>query len=102
MLTPAFRGHRYTRETRSDWASRGNGYVDYVLAKKDFRAPAYGSNCPMVFRTRYDFEDRALFSLISGEDYCDLSDHWAVWGYFDFREPAGAPPACPIPEFPPR
>ena len=102
VLAPEFRGHRYTRETRSDWASRGNGYVDYVLAKKGFRAPAYGSNCPMVFRTRYDFEDRALFSVVRGEDYCDLSDHWAVWGYFDYREAPGPPPACPIPEFPPR
>ena len=40
MLAPDFRGHRYTRETRSDWAQRGNGYVDYVLAKKGLaRAP---------------------------------------------------------------
>ena len=102
VLAPDFRGHRYTRETRSDWASRGNGYVDYVLAKRGFRAPGYGSNCPMVFRTRYDFEDRALFTVVRGEDYCDLSDHWAVWGYFDFREAPGTPPACPLPEFPPR
>ena len=102
VLAPEFRGHRYTRETRSDWASRGNGYVDYVLAKKGFRAPAYASNCPLVFRTRYDFEDRALFTVVRGEDYCDLSDHWAVWGYFDYREVPGPPPACPIPEFPPR
>ena len=102
VLAPEFRGHRYTRETRSDWASRGNGYVDYVLAKRGWRAPAYASNCPMVFRTRYDFEDRALFSLVRGEDYCDLSDHWAVWGYFDFREAPGPPPACPVPAFPPR
>ena len=102
MLAPAFRGHRYTRETRSDWARRGNGYVDYVLAKKGWRAPRYSSNCPMVFRTRYDFADRALFSVVRGEDYCDLSDHWAVWGYFDYREEDLAPPACPVPEFPPR
>ena len=103
MLAPALRGHRYTRETRSDWTSRGNGYVDYILAKKGFRAPRYGSNCPMVFRTRYDFEDRAFISVIRGEDYCDLSDHWAVWGYFDFREAesAGPPPECPLPVFPP-
>ena len=40
MLAPTFRGHRYTRETRSDWAQRGNGYVDYVLAKQGLaRAP---------------------------------------------------------------
>ena len=57
----------------------------------------------MVFRTRYDFEDRALFSVIRGEDYCDLSDHWAVWGYFDFREVRQVRRlACPVPEFPPR
>ena len=102
VSAPAFRGHRYTRESRSDWARRGNGYVDYVLAKKGWRAPSYSSNCPMVFRTPYDFEDRLLFSVVRGEDYCDLSDHWAVWGYFDFRDTAGAPPACPLPEFPPR
>ena len=102
MLAPAFRGHRYTRETQSDWARRGNGYVDYVLAKKGWRAPAYASNCPMVFRTRFDFADRALFSVVRGEDYCDLSDHWAVWGYFDYRETPGAPPDCPVPVFPPR
>ncbi len=102
VLAPEFRGHRYTRETRSDWARRGNGYVDYVLAKKGFRAPAYASNCPAVFRTRFDFEDRALFTVVRGEDYCDLSDHWAVWGYFDYREVPGPPPACPLPEFPPR
>lgn len=102
VLVPAFVGHRYTRETRSDWASRGNGYVDYVLAKQGFHAPGYSHNCPMVFRTLYDFEDRALFSVIRGEDYCDLSDHWAVWGYFDYREEPEAPPACPVPEFPPR
>ena len=102
MLAPTFRGHRYTRETRSDWAQRGNGYVDYVLAKKGWRAPAYSSNCPMVFRTRFDFADRTLFSVVKGADYCDLSDHWAVWGYFDYREDAAAPPECPVPEFPPR
>ena len=102
MLAPAFRGHQYTRETRSDWARRGNGYVDYVLAKKGWRAPGYASNCPMVFRTRYDFEDQVLFSVVKGEDYCDLSDHWAVWGYFDYRDAATEPPDCPVPEFPPR
>ena len=101
-LAPEFLGYRYTRESRNDWARRGNGYVDYVLAKKGWREPRYSSNCPMVFRTRYDFEDRALFSIVRGEDYCDLSDHYAVWGYFDFRDHAGAPPACPFPKFPPR
>ena len=102
VLAPAFRGHRYTRETRSDWARRGNGYVDYILAKKGWRAPRYNSNCPMVFRTRFDFEDRTLFSAVRGQDYCDLSDHWAVWGYFDYRAADAEPPACPVPEFPPR
>ncbi len=102
VLAPQFRGHRYTRESRSDWASHGNGYVDYVLAKKGWREPQYHSNCPLVFRTRYDFEDRTLFSVVKGEDYCDLSDHWAVWGYFDFREAPASPPECPYPEFPPR
>ena len=102
MLAPTFRGHRYTRETRSDWAQRGNGYVDYVLAKKGWRAPNYSSNCPMIFRMRFDFADRTLFSVVKGADYCDLSDHWAVWGYFDYREDAAAPPECPVPEFPPR
>ena len=102
MLAPTFRGHRYTRETRSDWAQRGNGYVDYVLAKKGWRAPGYSSNCPMVFRTRFDFADRTLFSVVKGADYCDLSDHWAIWGYFDYREDDAAPPECPLPEFPPR
>ena len=102
LLAPDFRGHQYTRETRSDWARRGNGYVDYVLAKKGWRAPRYASNCPMVFRTRYDFEDQVLFSVVKGEDYCDLSDHWAVWGYFDYRAAAPEPPDCPVPEFPPR
>ena len=101
VLAPEFRGHRYTRETRSDWARRGNGYVDYVLVKKGWRAPRYHSNCPMVFRTRYDFEDRVLFSVVKGEGYCDLSDHWAVWGYFDYRDAASEPPTCPVPEFPP-
>ena len=101
-LAPAFRGHRYTRETRSDWASRGNGYVDYVLAKKGWREPRHHSNCPMVFRKRFDFEDRVLFSVVRGEDYCDLSDHWAVWGYFDYRDEDVAPPDCPVPEFPAR
>ena len=100
-LAPVFRGYRYTRESRNDWARRGNGYVDYVLAKKGWREPRYGSNCPMVFRTRYDFEDRALFTVVRGEDYCDLSDHYAVWGYFDYRDAPGAPPDCPLPEFPP-
>ena len=102
VLAPEFRGHRYTRETRSDWARRGNGYVDYVLAKKGWQEPRYHSNCPMVFRTRYDFEDRTLFSAVRGQDYCDLSDHWAVWGYFDYRDADAAPPECPVPEFPPR
>ena len=102
VLAPEFRGHGYTRESRSDWARRGNGYVDYVLAKKGWQAPRYSSNCPMVFRTRYDFEDQTLFSTVRGEDYCDLSDHWAVWGYFDYRDADAAPPDCPLPEFPPR
>lgn len=102
VLAPEFRGHRYTRESRSDWARRGNGYVDYVVAKKGWRAPRYSSNCPMVFRTRYDFEDQVLFSTVRGKDYCDLSDHWAVWGYFDYRDADAAPPDCPLPEFPPR
>ena len=101
MLEPSFRGHRYSRESRSDWARRGNGYVDYVLAKKGWREPRYHHNCPMVFRTRFDFEDRTLFSAVRGEGYCDLSDHWAVWGYFDYRDTPGAPPDCPVPDFPP-
>ena len=100
VLAPAFRGHRYTRESRSDWARRGNGYVDYVLAKKGWREPRYHHNCPMVFRSLFDFEDRVLFSVVKGEGYCDFSDHWAVWGYFDYRDSTGAPPDCPVPEFP--
>ncbi len=100
-VAPVFLGYRYTRESRNDWARRGNGYVDYVLAKNAWRAPRYSSNCPVVFRTRYDFEDRALLSVVRGEDYCDLSDHYAVWGYFDFREFDAAPPDCPQPVFPP-
>ena len=101
VLEPSFRGHRYSRESRSDWARRGNGYVDYVLAKKGWREPRYHSNCPMVFRSLYDFEDRTLFSAVRGQGYCDLSDHWAVWGYFDYRDAEGQPPDCPMPEFPP-
>ncbi len=101
VLEPSFRGHRYSRESRSDWARRGNGYVDYVLAKKGWREPRYHSNCPMVFRSLYDFEDRTLFSAVRGQGYCDLSDHWAVWGYFDYRDAEGEPPDCPLPEFPP-
>ncbi len=98
-LAPTFLGHGYTRESRSDWAKAGNGYVDYVLAKKGWKTPRYASNCPMVFRTRYDFEDWTLLTTVEGKDYCDLSDHWAVWGFFDYREtPAG--PDCPAPEFP--
>ena len=101
VLAPAFRGHRFTRESRSDWARRGNGYVDYVLAKKGWREPSYHSNCPMVFRSLFDFEDRTLFSAVRGQGYCDLSDHWAVWGYFDYRDDAAEPPDCPVPKFPP-
>ena len=100
-IAPKFRGHRYTREMRNDWVSRGNGYVDYIFALRGFRAPAYSSNCPLVFRTRFDFEDGTLFSTVSGEDVCDLSDHFAVWGYFDFSDtpPDGdAAPHCPLPE----
>ena len=100
-VAPVFRGHRYTRESRNDWARRGNGYVDYVLAKDAWRAPRYSSNCPVVFRTRFDFEDRTLFSVVRGEDYCDLSDHYAVWGYFDFRPFDAVPPDCPQPVFAP-
>jgi endonuclease/exonuclease/phosphatase family metal-dependent hydrolase len=99
-IAPSFLGYRYTRESRNDWARRGNGYVDYVLAKDAWRAPHYSSNCPMVFRTRYDFEDRTLLSVVRGKDYCDLSDHYAVWGFFDYREGDAAPPDCPMPEFP--
>lgn len=100
ILPPALLGYPYTRETRNDWVERGNGYVDYIAAKRDWKAPTYSSNCPMVFRTRYDFADRTLFSTVRGEDYCDLSDHYAVWGYFDFREARADPPACPSPQFP--
>ncbi|MDE0203642.1 MAG: endonuclease/exonuclease/phosphatase family protein, partial [Rhodospirillaceae bacterium] len=101
VLAPTFRGHRFTREARSDWARRGNGYVDYVLAKKGWREPRYHHICPMVFRSLYDFEDRTLFSAVRGQGYCDLSDHWAVWGYFDYRDDATEPPDCPVPQFPP-
>ena len=75
---------------------------DYIFAFKGARAPAYSSNCPLVFRTRYDFEDGTLFSTVSGEDLCDLSDHFAVWGFFDFRDPPppDAAPTCPLPELP--
>ena len=98
-VAPEFLGHPYTRETRNDWVDRGNGYVDYIFAFKGAAAPAYSSNCPLVFRTRYDFEDGTLFSTVSGEDICDLSDHFAVWGFFDFRdEPHTAVPHCPLPE----
>ena len=72
-----------------------------MLAKKGWREPRYHSNCPMVFRSLYDFEDRTLFSAVRGQGYCDLSDHWAVWGYFDYRDTAAEPPECPTPEFPP-
>ena len=100
-IAPNFLGHPYTRETRNDWVEHGNGYVDYIFALGSARAPAYGSNCPLVFRTRYDFADSTLFSTVRGEDLFDLSDHYAVWGFFDFRdEPAGAAPTCPLPEFP--
>ncbi|MDP7343823.1 MAG: hypothetical protein QF767_10815 [Alphaproteobacteria bacterium] len=105
---PQFLGHPYTRETRNDWVEHGNGYVDYIFTLAGARQPAYGSNCPLVFRQRYDFADGTLFSTVSGEDLCDLSDHYAVWGFFDFRDPpragdppqAGAAPTCPLPEFP--
>jgi len=101
-VTPDLLGHPYTRETRNDWVSHGNGYVDYVFALKGARQPAYSSNCPLVFRTRYDFEDGTLFSSVSGEDICDLSDHYAVWGFFDFRDEqtGSAGPHCPLPELP--
>jgi hypothetical protein len=101
-VAPEFLGHPYTRETRNDWVRHGNGYVDYIFALKRARQPAYSSNCPLVFRTRFDYEDGTLFSTESGEDICDLSDHYAVWGYFDFREtPTGSEiPRCPLPEFP--
>ena len=101
-VAPHFLGHPYTRETRNDWVDRGNGYVDYVFTLGGFQAPSYSSNCPLVFRTRYDFEDGTLFTIVSGEDLCDLSDHFAVWGYFDYRdEPpdAEAAPHCPLPDF---
>jgi endonuclease/exonuclease/phosphatase family metal-dependent hydrolase len=100
VLEPTFLGHGYTRETRNDWVDAGNGYVDYVVAKKRWKAPSYSSNCPMIFRTLYDFEDTVLFTSVRGKDYCDLSDHYAVWGYFDFREKRVERPACPAPEFP--
>jgi len=100
-IAPEFLGHPYTRETRNDWVTHGNGYVDYIFAIQGARAPAYSSNCPLVFRTRYDFSDGTLFSTVSGEDICDLSDHYAVWGYFDFRNSSpSAAPHCPLPEFP--
>ena len=102
-IAPKFLGHRYTREMRNDWVSRGNGYVDYVFALRGFCAPAYSSNCPLVFRTRFDLEDGTLFSSVSGEDVCDLSDHFAVWGYFDFSDTppdTNAAPHCPLPGFP--
>ena len=38
---------------------------------------------------------------VRGQGYCDLSDHWAVWGYFDYRDDAAEPPDCPVPKFPP-
>lgn len=100
-IAPKLLGHPYTRETRNDWVTRGNGYVDYVFALGGFQAPSYSSNCPLVFRTRYDFEDTTLFSTVSGEDLCDLSDHFAVWGFFDFRDaPHATAPLCPLPELP--
>ncbi len=99
-IAPEFLGYRYTRESRNDWARRGNGYVDYVVAKSAWRTPRYSSNCPVVFRTRYDFENRTLLSVVRGEDYCDLSDHYAVWGYFDYRGFDAPRPECPMPEFP--
>ena len=100
-VAPQFLGHPYTRETRNDWVDRGNGYVDYIFAYKGARAPAFSSNCPLVFRTRYDFEDATMFSTVTGEDICDLSDHFAVWGYLDFSgtpPDAEAAPHCPLPE----
>ncbi|MEE8173352.1 MAG: endonuclease/exonuclease/phosphatase family protein, partial [Alphaproteobacteria bacterium] len=100
-IAPKFLGHPYTRETRNDWVEHGNGYVDYIFALRASEAPTYSSNCPLVFRTRYDFADTTLFSTVRGEDLCDLSDHFAVWGYFDFRDPPlAAAPACPLPIFP--
>ena len=98
---PTFLGHGYTRESRNDWAKRGNGYVDYVLTKKGWKEPRYAANCPMIFRTRYSFEDEGLFETVRGNDLCDLSDHYAVWGWFDFREERSAAPDCPTPVFPP-
>ncbi|MBT5674671.1 MAG: hypothetical protein HOJ07_03205 [Rhodospirillaceae bacterium] len=50
-----------------------------------------------------DFADSTLFSTVSGEDTCDLTDHYTVWGYFDISSAsagASATPHCPLPEFP--
>ena len=69
--------------------------------RRGFGNPATAATAPWSSATRYDFEDRALFTVVRGEDYCDLSDHYAVWGYFDYRDAPGAPPDCPLPAFPP-
>jgi len=71
----------------------------YHLAKKGWREPGYAANCPMIFRTRYNFEDEGLFETARGQDLCDLSDHYAVWGWFDYRDQPGASPNCPTPNF---
>ncbi|MGD9536862.1 MAG: sphingomyelin phosphodiesterase [Alphaproteobacteria bacterium] len=98
---PTFLGHPYTRETRNDWVSRGNGFVDYVLPARGFRAPSRAFNCPLVFRTRFDFENRGLFGTTAGENLCDLSDHYAVWGWLDYRQASEHPaPSCPMPMLP--
>jgi hypothetical protein len=95
---PEFLGHPYTRETRNDWVSRGNGFVDYVLPARGYRAPSRAVNCPLVFRALFDFEDGGLFDTVSGEAVCDLSDHYALWGWLDYRQgSARAVPACPLP-----
>jgi hypothetical protein len=51
-----------------------------------------------VFRALFDFEDGGLFDTVSGEAVCDLSDHYALWGWLDYRQgSARAVPACPLP-----
>ena len=101
VLAPAFRGHRFTRESRSDWARRGNGYVDYVLAKKGWRDPDTTATARWSSAAFTTSRTARCSRPCAGRATATSRTTGPSGAISTTATMATEPPDCPIPQFPP-
>ena len=78
LMEPTYSGHPYTYDGDiSYYASAGVEFLDYVMAKADYKQPISSENKVIILRSIAD----DLFNMF------DLSDHLAVQGRLVFSPP---------------